>query len=77
MSTMINLMRSNVAGKGLKEIIKDKDALAKTMKEFSIIKMLRRRRKNQKQYILWKAIEKKQVELNPTYLKELKGEEKI
>lgn len=54
-------MRSNGEGKPLKDIVKDKDAFTKTLKEFSIVKMLRRRRKNQKQYILWKTIEKKQV----------------
>lgn len=69
-------MRSNGDGKPLKEIVTDKVAFAKTLKEFSIIKMLRRRRKNQKQYILWKSIDKKQLEFNPTYLKELKVEER-
>jgi hypothetical protein len=53
LSTMINLMRSNLPGQQLSGILKQQEAFAKTMKEFSIIKMLRRSRKNQKQYIVW------------------------
>lgn len=68
MSTMINLMRSNLKGKGLKEIINDKEAMTKTMREYKIVKMLRLKRKNKKQYILWNKTEKKQIEMNPTYL---------
>lgn len=67
---MINLMRSNLGGQGLKHIIKDQNALAKTMKQFSIIKMLRKKRKNKKQYILWGGMQKQLIEVNPTYVKE-------
>ena len=63
-------MRSNLGGQGLKHIIQDQVALAKTMREFSIIKMLRRKRKNKKQYILWGGMEKTAIEVNPTYTKE-------
>lgn len=69
MSTMINLMRGNLGGKALNHIVKDKEAMSKTMKEFSIVKMLRRRRVNKKQYILWNGMQKKEVEVNPTYVK--------
>ena len=64
MSTMINLMRSNVGQHGLNHIIKDQAAFAKSMKEFAIIQFLRKKRKNKKEYILWRGIEKKEVEVN-------------
>ena len=56
MSTLINLMRSNVPGKKLSSILTEKDAFAQAMKEFSIIKMMRKVKKNTKQYVVWKSI---------------------
>ena len=57
MSTMINLMRSNVGpGHGLSHIIKDQKAFAKSMKEFSIVKFLRNKRKNRKEFIVWSKV---------------------
>ena len=70
MSTMINLMRSNLPGQQLRSILTQQEALAKTMKEFSIIKMLRRSRKNQKQYIVWKKHEKAEIEFNSAHLQQ-------
>lgn len=53
LSTMINLMRSNMPGQQLSGILKQQDAFMRTLKEFTIIKMMRRSRKNHKQYIVW------------------------
>lgn len=61
MSTMINLMRSNLGGQKLNNIVKDTAALAKSMKEFSIVKMMRKGRKNTKQFIVWSGTEKGKI----------------
>ena len=55
MSTMINLMRANVPGKKLSSILGEQNAFATALKEFSIIKMMRKIKKNQKQYVIWKT----------------------
>lgn len=46
MSTLINLMRSNLGNKPLNAITKDSEALKKSLMEFNLIKVLRRNRKN-------------------------------
>lgn len=55
-STMINLMRSNVGENGLNHILKDQAAFSKSMKEYSLIRFLRQKRINKKQFILWSYI---------------------
>ena len=75
MSTMINLMRSNVGEHGLHHIIKDQKAFAKSMKEFTIIKFMRHKRKNKKQFIVWNQMENKELEVNPAFEKIEKTEE--
>lgn len=52
-------MRSNLGGQSLGSIIKNQPLFAKTMKEFSIIKLMRKNRKSKKQLIIWKETEKK------------------
>ena len=62
MSTLINLMRNNVGPeKALSHVMKDTQAFAKSMKEFSIIRYLRQKRKNKKEYILWSGIKKTEL----------------
>lgn len=46
MSTLINLMRSNLGNKPLNSITKDAEAMRKSLMEFNLIKVLRRNRKN-------------------------------
>ncbi len=58
MSTLINLMRSNLGNKPLNEITKDAEAMKKSLMEYNLIKVLRRNRKNQKKYIIWHDITK-------------------
>ena len=41
--------------------MKDKDALAKSMMEFNLIQVLRKKRKNQKFIIGWDKYQKKEV----------------
>lgn len=59
MSTLINLMRSNLGNKPLNNITKDAEALKKSLMEFNLIKILRRNRKNEKKFIVWTTFEKK------------------
>ena len=61
---MINLMRSNVGQHGLNHIVKDQAAFAKSMKEYSIVKFLRQKRKNKKHFIVWREVENKELEVN-------------
>ena len=62
MSTLINLMRNNVGPeRALSHVMKDTQAFAKSMKEFSIIRYLRQKRKNKKEYILWSGIKKTEL----------------
>ena len=67
---MINLMRANLGPRSLASIIKEKEIFAKTMQEFSLIKLMRRNRKNLKQYIIWSQHEKTALEVNTGYVKE-------
>lgn len=53
MSTLINLMRSNLGNKPLSAITKDTEVMKKSLMEFNLIKVLRRQRKNEKKYIIW------------------------
>ena len=64
MSTLINLMRSNLDGRPLNSIMKDKSAMAKSVLEFNLIQMLRKKRKTEKKFIIWKNYEKKNVVFN-------------
>lgn len=57
-------MRSNLDGKPLNEIMKDKEAMTKSVLEFNLVKMLRQNRKSEKSLIIWKNYEKKQVVFN-------------
>ena len=57
-------MRSNLDGKPLNNIMKDKGAMAKSMLEFNLVQMLRKKRKNEKKFIIWKNYEKKNVVFN-------------
>ncbi len=52
-STLINLMRSNLGNRPLVSIMKDKEALAKSMMEYNFVQALRRKRKSQKFTIGW------------------------
>ena len=61
-------MRSNLGGQSLGSIVKNQPMFAKTMKEFSIIKLMRRNRKSKKQLIIWKETEKKEIEINTGYV---------
>jgi hypothetical protein len=63
-------MRSNLGGKSLNNIVKDTVTFAKCMREFSLIKMLRKGRRNVKQYIVWSIMQKAKIEVNPNYLRE-------
>ena len=54
-------MRSNLGGQKLNSIVKDTAAFAKSMKEFSIIKMMRKNRKNTKQFIVWSGMQKAKI----------------
>jgi ubiquinone/menaquinone biosynthesis C-methylase UbiE len=74
MSTMINLMRSNIPGKNLKNIIKEQDAMMKTLKEFSMIKLMRRKRRNQKEFIIWNQHAQEKLEINTSHLQPVKPE---
>lgn len=53
MSTLINLMRSNLGNKPLNSIIKDTEAMKKSLMEYNLLKVLRRNKKNQKKYVIW------------------------
>lgn len=63
-------MRSNLGGRTLNNIVKDTATFAKSMKEFTFIKMLRKGRKNVKQYIVWSSMQKAKIEVNPNYLRD-------
>lgn len=69
-------MRSNLGGKSLNSIVKDTETFAKCMKEFSIIKMLRKGRRNVKQFIVWSSMQKAKIEVNPNYLRDSEPAEK-
>ena len=72
MSTLINLMRSNMPGQRLSNIVKEQELFKQTMKEYSIIQMLRRSRKNRKQFIIWNNSNPEDIEINPCHPQELK-----
>ena len=44
--------------------MKAKEAMAKSMLEFNLIKMLRQNRKPEKSFIIWKNFEQKKVVFN-------------
>ena len=47
------------------------------MKEYSIIQMLRRNRKNTKQFIVWNEMKKAESEINPCHPQEIKEEKEV
>jgi hypothetical protein len=61
-SMLINLMRSNLAGKPLKEIIKDKDAFRRTMIEYNIIQRKLAKEAGEVMRICWENVPQGKVE---------------
>ncbi len=68
MSTLINLMRSNLGNKPLSAITKDADAMKKSLMEFNLIKVLRRNRKNEKKYVIWSDLKAVKEEIEEYHL---------
>lgn len=52
--------------------MKDKEALQKSMLEFNLIQMLRKKRKTQKKYVVWGEYKRKDVVFNEEETEEKK-----